>query len=52
MTTTDTTELYCKKWQKEDSRIILIDKEDKFSLLRNEGINLANTLYVALMDAD
>ena len=51
---TDTTEAIILAAQKEDSRIILIDKKENIgpAYLRNEGINLANTLYVALMDAD
>jgi glycosyltransferase involved in cell wall biosynthesis len=49
---TDTTEAIILAAQKEDSRIILIDKENIGPAYLSEGINLANTLYVALMDAD
>lgn len=43
-----------KKFQQEDNRIIIIDKEENVgpANLRNEGINSAKGEYIALMDAD
>ncbi|SHG18803.1 glycosyltransferase family 2 protein [Flavobacterium defluvii] len=43
-----------KKFQSEDNRIIIIDKEHNVgpANLRNEGINAAKGKFIALMDAD
>lgn len=43
-----------KKFQAQDNRIIIIDKEQNVgpANLRNEGINVAKGNFIALMDAD
>lgn len=50
---TDNTELICKKYQQIDSRIVLINQENKgVSIARNLGLNNANGEYITFIDSD
>lgn len=49
---TDGTLEYLRKFEKEDDRVYLYERKNSYIQNLNEGINLADTKYIARMDSD